>query len=94
MRLLFLLRQEKTTHGRCNFYFTLIFDLNNPHYFNPPFVYACSHGSVEVVKMMINLSKEFGISLNVRNCLVKTALDEVTRGSDLYIPEGENSMKN
>ena len=32
--------------------------------------------SVEVVKMMINL-KEFGIGLNARNYLVKTALDEV-----------------
>ena len=36
--------------------------------------------SVEVVKMMINLSKEFGIGLNARNYLVKTALNEVNSG--------------
>ena len=36
-------------------------------HFGSPFVVACAHGSLEVVKMLINSSKERGIDLNARN---------------------------
>ena len=43
----------------------------------PAFNAACSHGSVEVAKMMINSSKEFGIDLKARDSYCFTALDEI-----------------
>ena len=45
-------------------------------YFEPPFAVACSLGSVEVVKMMINSSKKSGIDLYARD-KHGTALDKV-----------------
>ena len=39
---------------------------NGSHFMNigPPFVLACAHGSLEIVKLMIDSSKEFGIALH------------------------------
>ena len=53
------------------------------YHFGPPFVLACSHGSIDVVKMMIDSSKEFGsdhsdhIDLNAKDKDGETALDVV-----------------
>ena len=41
-------------------------------HFGSPFVLACAHGSLEVVKMLINSSKERGIDLNARDQSGKT----------------------
>ena len=53
---------------------------NQSHYWpskysEPPFTFACLYGSVEIVKMMINSSNEFGIDLKVRDKSGQTALD-------------------
>ena len=48
----------------------------SPFYFEPPFAVACSLGSVEVVKMMINSSKKSGIDLYASDS-DGTALDKV-----------------
>ena len=50
------------------------------YHFGPPFVLACSHGSLDVAKMMIESSKEFGsdhIDLNANDKDGETALDVV-----------------
>ena len=42
------------------------FDMNQSEYYNPFFA-ACSYDHTEVVNLMINSSKDFGIDLNARN---------------------------